>query len=146
MDGDNKSTESELFEVSEKDIYKFTKEFPSDSEKGVPNHFHICVKVKDAILRFNCCTSQSGKVKDRIQFLGSTYVEVTNKKKTEFTEPTFVDCDHIFSMDNSEFEQLVKEGKIEFSGIISGNDYQNIVKGILSSKIVEEETKKIFSE
>ncbi len=30
--------ESELFDVSEKDIFKFTSEFPSGNNKGIPNH------------------------------------------------------------------------------------------------------------
>lgn len=72
------ATEQELFELSEKDIYKFTQEFPADAGQGIPNHYHICVKTAEGYSIFNCCTSQSGKVKDRIQFFGRTYVEVTN--------------------------------------------------------------------
>ena len=138
------ATEQELFELSEKDIYKFTKEFPADAGQGIPNHYHICVKTAKGYSIFNCCTSQSGKVKDRIQFFGRTYVEVTNMKKTQFTMPTFVDCDNVFTITDEDFAQYVNDGKVEFSGIISGSDYQHIVNGILASEMVEESTKKLF--
>ncbi len=72
--------EPELFEVSEKDIYKFTQEFPPETGHGIPDHYHICVKTFDGYLVFNCCTSQSGKVKDRIRFFGRTYVELTYQR------------------------------------------------------------------
>lgn len=134
----------ELFDVSEKDIYKFSKEFPSDQEQGIPDHYHICVRVADSYIIFNCCTSQSGKVKDRIEFFGRTYVEVKNKRQTRFTEPTFVDCDNVYSISIEDFNQYFEESKVEFAGRISGGDYQNIVKGILQSDLVEESTKKLF--
>ncbi len=136
--------EPELFEVSEKDIYKFTQEFPPETGHGIPDHYHICVKTFDGYLVFNCCTSQSGKVKDRIRFFGRTYVELTNLKKTQFTMQTFVDCDNVFKVSNEEFAKYITEGKVEFAGLISAADYQRIVCGILSSEMVEEGTKKLF--
>lgn len=75
------SLEPELFEVSEKDIYKFTQEFPPESGHGIPGHYHISVKTIKGNLVFNCCTSQCGKVKDRVRYFGRTYVKVTNLKK-----------------------------------------------------------------
>lgn len=136
--------ESELFDVSEKDIFKFTSEFPSGNNKGIPNHYHICVKTEDAYMIFNCCTSQSGKVQDRMKFFGRTYVKVSHIKNTGFTQDTFVDCDNVFTLTNEEFANYCSEGKIQFSGILAGSDYQEVVKGILSSEMVEENTKKLF--
>lgn len=85
--------EADFFELSEKDIYKFTQVFPADAGQDIPNHYHICVKTAEGYSTFNCCTSQSGKVKDRIQFFGRTYVEVTNMKKTvkrtQIKQPSF---------------------------------------------------------
>lgn len=138
------SSEQEIFEVSEKDIFKFTSEFPTDTHHGIPNHYHICVKTGERYLLFNCCTSQSGKVKDRIMYFGRTYVEITNMKKTNFTMPTFVDCDNVFILTKDEFNQYKNEGKVEFAGLISGNDYQCIVNGILNSELVEEDTKNMM--
>jgi hypothetical protein len=65
-------------------------------------------------------------------------------KKTQFTMPTFVDCDNVFTITDEDFAQYVNDGKVEFSGIISGSDYQHIVNGILASEMVEESTKKLF--
>ena len=65
-------------------------------------------------------------------------------KKTQFTMPTFVDCDNVFTITNEDFTQYMSDGKVEFAGIISGNDYQQIVNGILASEMVEESTKKLF--
>lgn len=143
-DGNTVESQEGLFDVSEKDIYKFSKEFPSNQEQGIPDHYHICVKVADLYMIFNCCTSQSGKVKDRMEFFGRIYVEVKNKRQTRFTEPTFVDCDNVFSISNEDFNQYIVDGKVEFAGRISGGDYQNIVNGILQSDLVEESTKKLF--
>lgn len=137
-------SDSKFFDVDEKDIFKFTKEFPTGSGEGIPNHFHICVKVEDSYYLFNCCTSQSGKVKDRMEFLGWQYVEITNRKKTLLTERTFVDCDDVFKITKEEFDKYLEEDKITPAGLINNVDYQNIVKGILASDRVEEETKKLF--
>ena len=79
-----------------------------------------------------------------MQFFGRTYVEVTNMKKTQFTMPTFVDCDNVFTITDEDFAQYMNDGKVEFAGIIAGSDYQHIVNGILASEMVEESTKKLF--
>ncbi len=136
--------EQKIFEISEKDIYKFSSDFPKGTNQGIPNHYHVCVKVSNCYIIFNCCTSQSGKVHDRIRFLGRTYVPVTNSKKTHFTQPTFIDCDNVFTMTPEEFDRFSKEDKITFSGLLSGNDYREVVKGILSSDLVEQEIKDLF--
>ena len=143
---DEKETvsEEELFDVSEKDIFKFTAEFSGGSQQGIPDHYHICVKTEDSYMIFNCCTSHSGKVKDRIKFFGRTYVEVTNMRRTQFTQPTFVDCDNVFTISKDDFDQYMHDGVVQFAGLISGSDYESIVKGILSSDMVEESTKKLF--
>ena len=41
--------------VEERSIFYFTKR----SEIGIPGHMHICVKIKDRVLFFSTCTSQS---------------------------------------------------------------------------------------
>ena len=65
-------------------------------------------------------------------------------KKTQFTMPTFVDCDNVFTITDEDFAQYMNNGKVELAGIISGSDYQHIVNGILASEMVEESIKKLF--
>jgi hypothetical protein len=136
--------EAEFFDVSEKDIFKFTSDFPAATGQGIPNHYHICVKTENAYMLFNCCTSQSGKVSDRIKYFGRSYVKVSHMKKTGLSELTYVDCDNVFTMSHDDFDKYAKEGKIVFTGILAGADYQEVVKGVLASDMVEENTKKLF--
>ena len=65
-------------------------------------------------------------------------------KNTGLSELTYVDCDYIFSISHEDFEKYRKEGKIVFSGILAGSDYQEVVKGVLASDIVEENIKNLF--
>lgn len=136
--------EAEYFDVSEKDIFKFTSDFPAATGQGIPNHYHICVKTEEAYMLFNCCTSQSGKVQNRMKYFGRSYVKVSHMKNTGLSELTYVDCDNIFSISHDDFDKYSKEGKIVFTGMLAGSDYQEVVKGVLASDIVEENIKKLF--
>lgn len=82
MSEEKSCAHNEFFDAVEKDIFKFTKEFPVGSSEGIPNHFHICVKVEDSYYLFNCCTSQSGKVKDRMEICRNNQSQKDSSHRT----------------------------------------------------------------
>ena len=65
-------------------------------------------------------------------------------KNTGLSDPTYVDCDNVFSISHENFDKYRAEGKIVFTGMLAGSDYQEVIKGVLASDIVEENIKKLF--
>ena len=142
--GMEQTENQDVFDIAERDVFRFSSELPDDASHGIPDHYHICVKTEEGYMIFSCCTSQKGKVEDRIKYFGRTYVELTNMKKSKLKEPTFVDCDNVYVISEETFVKYQEDKLVEFAGLISKYDYQNIVKGLLSSDLIELRIKKLL--
>lgn len=78
--------------IEEQKIYFFTEK----ALVGIPNHMHVCIKIKDKILLFSTCTSQM----DTVYKLGvlkgwdlNTFPCFKKSKQNKFDrELTFVNC------------------------------------------------------
>lgn len=46
----------------ERGIYKYSKDFPKELGYGIPNHYHLCVKIDNTVALLSCGTTQHGNV------------------------------------------------------------------------------------
>lgn len=131
--------------IEEQKIYFFTEK----ALIGIPNHMHICIKIKDRILLFSTCTSQM----DTVYRLGvlkgwnlDTFPCFKRNEQNKFDrELTFVNCNNIIRCDKSEFmDGLKNRSIIPLDGILSEKDMKMIAEGVRLSIIVPQEIKDLF--
>lgn len=131
--------------IEERKIYFFTEK----ALIGVPNHMHVCIKIKDKILLFSTCTSQM----DTVYKLGvlrgwdlNTFPCFKKSKLNKFDrELTFVNCNNIIPCEKNEFVKGLKNGSIiPLEGKLSEKDMEMISKGVHSSIMVPQEIKDLF--
>lgn len=131
--------------IEEQKIYFFTEK----ALIGIPNHMHVCIKIKDRILLFSTCTSQM----DTVYKLGvlkgwnlNTFPCFKKNKQNKFEEElTFVNCNNIIPCDKNEFIKCLKNRSIiPLEGMFSKEDMKMISKGVHSSFMVPQEIKNLF--
>ena len=131
--------------IEEQKIYFFTDKAPV----GIPDHMHVCIKVKDKILLFSTCTSQM----DTVYKLGvlkgwnlNTFPCLKKNEQNNFDEElTFVNCNNIIPCDKGDFIKYLKNGFIRpLDGILSNEDMKLISKGVHTSIMVPQEIKNLF--
>lgn len=131
--------------IEEQKIYYFTGKTPI----GIPNHMHVCIKVKDKFLLFSTCTSQM----DTVYKLGvlkgwdlNTFPCFKKNKQNKFDRDlTFVNCNNIIPCDRSKFVELLKTNVITpLDGTLSESDMKLIFKGVRNSIMVPQEIKDLF--
>lgn len=133
--------EVELPTLVEGGIYKYSKHFPKDLGYGIPNHYHICVKIDNAIALLSCGTTQHGNVESRISYFNWKYVDIEVSSTNGFTEKTHIPCDSVFEISQTEFERLYQEGMIIKTGDLSEGEYKLVLEGIRQSKRMAKATK-----
>lgn len=125
----------------ERGIYKYSNTFPKDSGYGIPNHYHLCVKIDGTIALLSCGTTQHGNVASRAEYFGWKYVDIEVSLTNGFTEKTHIPCDSVFEISQDEFDRLYQEGHITKTGELSEDDYQLVLDGIRQSKRMAKVTK-----
>jgi len=122
-------------------IYKFSEHFPKDLGYGIPNHYHICIKIDNAIALLSCGTTQHGNVESRISYFNWKYVDIEVSPTNGFTEKTHIPCDSVFEISQAEFERLYQENMITKTGDLSRDEYLLVLEGIRQSKRMAKATK-----
>ncbi len=123
--------------------------FGEDCPVGVKGHIHICALVGDKVLFFNTCTSQTNTIVKHIRFYGAdpnSYpcfpADQINKFNREYT---YVDCNKFTVLSKEEFVRLLTNEHIRLmDGELTEIDMQKVYDGILCSKVVTENIKKLF--
>lgn len=141
-DTEQKEQQTGLPVLVERGIYKFSKKFPKELGYGIPNHYHLCVKIDDKIALLSCGTTQHGNVESRISYFGWKYVDIEATATNGFKEKTHIPCDSMFEISQMEFERLFQEGMITKTGILSDEEYQTVLDGIRQSKRMPRTEKK----
>lgn len=125
----------------ERGIYKYSKHFPKELGYGIPNHYHLCVKIDDMVALLSCGTTQHGNVASRSEYFGWKYVDIEVSPTNGFTEKTHIPCDSMFEISQAEFDRLYQEGMISKTGELSEDEYLRVLEGIRQSKRMARATK-----
>ena len=131
--------------VGEGEKYFFTVDCPI----GVREHVHICIKCHNKILLFSTCSSQTDTAFRLARLRGldlNTFPVLTRNEVNKFQKDmTYVDCNHVIEIGETEFKQLVKDGKIHrLSGMIDDLGLSLIANGVKLSPDVERRIKDLF--
>jgi hypothetical protein len=130
--------------LEEQNIYLFAS--PQISSE-LP-HYFICIKRCDGgLLYMSCCTSQYEK---KVRFIESrslpfeTLVYIRPTNEVPFNKETYINCNDVLLFSIEDLKNEVTNGELHFKGKISDNHYQQILKGIHASPLVEEEIKMLI--
>lgn len=132
--------------VQDGEIYWFHEGCPV----GVLGHRHICVRHKGQILIFGTCSSEMSTALRLARLKNENmniYPMFTPSKTNAFTQITYVDCNKVFAVTEEEFGEWQSKAFIEKAkGKLVEHEMQLLIKGVLLSNEVAEETKDMFRE
>lgn len=128
--------------IDNKKIYYFSS---NQLNTKIPHHF-ICVKRNNNdVLFMSCCTSQFETIRKFVETRSlplATLVYISPKDTSNpFDKDTYVNCNDIQTYTIDEFRSMYESNAINYSGEISDNYYEQIITGIHSSPLIEEEIK-----
>ncbi len=131
--------------VGEGEKYFFTTDCPI----GIQEHIHICIKRHGKILLFSTCSSQTDTAFRLARLKGfdmNTFPVFPKNDVNKFTkEQTYVNCNNVIEISESEFGKLIKDGKVHrLNGIIDALGLQLIANGVKLSTEVERWIKELF--
>lgn len=131
--------------VNEGDKYFFTVDCPI----GIQEHIHICVKRDNKILLFSTCSSQTDTAFRLAKLKGydmNTFPVFPKNPVNKFKkEQTYVNCNNVIEISESEFGRLIQAGKVHrLDGSIDELGLQLIANGVKKSPDVERRIKDLF--
>ena len=131
--------------VGEGEKYFFTVDCPI----GVQEHIHICIKRNNKILLFSTCSSQTDTAFRIAKLKGldlNTFPILTRNEVNQFQrDMTYVNCNSVIEISESEFGKLIKDGKVHrLSGHIDELGMSLIANGVKLSPEVERRIKDLF--
>jgi hypothetical protein len=136
-----------LSAIDDKKIYYFSTTRINTEE---PHHF-ICIKrTTEDILIMSCCTSQFNTVRRFIETRSLPMESLvwispdSTSIENPFTKDTYVNCNSCFTYTIDEFKSMYDNDAISYSGKVSDSHYEQILIGIHSSPLVDNETKEII--
>ncbi len=123
--------------------------FSVDCPIGVREHIHICIKRNNKILLFSTCSSKTDTAFRLAKLRGidiNTFPIFTKNNTNKFTkDQTYINCNHVTEIDETEFGKLIQEKKIHrLDGVIDEQGLQLIAKGVKLSPDVERKIKDLF--
>lgn len=124
--------------------------FSADSPVGIGGHLHICVRKGDRFIMFVVCTSQMSTISRLIQLKRMEAATFPCFKKDDINkfdeEFTFINCNVVYECSNAAFVKSLSEKKIiPLDGYIDSSGMAQIVNGLLMSRTITEEIKKLFA-
>lgn len=101
-------------------------------------HFRVCISV-DGGISLACCTTKKDHQIQRLKLTKQhedTLVQIDHSTSdNELNEPTFINCDTVHHYTENQLSRL-EPPKITFKGIITDQEYKQILKGYLLSDLV----------
>ncbi len=116
--------------------------FSSNKINTDVSHYFICLaKNENEYLFLVCCTSDKENKRKRLAELNNTYTSLVYIKPDELNglqKDTFVDCNTCFNdYSVNDFLTMYENNQIEYTGEISDNVYNQILKGLYESISIE---------
>lgn len=110
---------------------------------------HICIKIKDELLLFSACTSQTDTVyrlAQRKKWDLNTFPCFKQNDTNKFEkELTYVNCNHIIRCEKDSFINMLKnKSVIRLDGTLTDNDIRLISQGVKLSPVVTDDIKNLF--
>lgn len=129
------SLASAIFE--RKGLYYFRSEKLSSQEP----HYFIIIEFEGKIVHLVVCASDFEKCKFRIEKRKQdpcTLVRVKANSENGLKNNSYVDCNNVFNHYTLEIlEEKLSEGILSFKGLISDEDYLQLLTGIIASNDVD---------
>lgn len=131
--------------VGEGEKYFFTVDCPI----GVQEHIHICIKRHNKILLFSTCSSQTDTAFRLAKLRGldlNTFPVFTRNEVNKFQrDMTYVNCNNVIEVSETEFGQLIKDGKVHrLDGKLDELSMALVANGVKLSPDVERRIKDLF--
>lgn len=124
--------------------------FKDTSPIGVKGHYHVCVKIQNAVLILTYLSSQVETTRQRLIdnhiWDPVSAPLIRRDSMNRLTKPlSYVDCNHPVVCGEDEFAKSLISGDVEpAQGEIGVAELKLIEKGILASRFVEENVKDYF--
>jgi hypothetical protein len=119
-----------------------------DKELTSPEpHYFIILNhdpIKDEYLILVCSSSRVDKVKKKLKNCPDTFVEIFTDEYSGFTKDSIIDCNKIFKRTKEQLIEKCSLGELKLKTQIGMSLLEKIRKSVLSSKVVEEEYKKLI--
>lgn len=131
--------------ITERRIFYFSSDHLNTDEP----HFFICLKItSDKLIILVCCTSQVDTINRHIEqqnLNNQTIVWINPIPETNpFNKDTYINCNWTCTYTLEEFKSMFADKKIKCDGEINEIEYEQILKGIHLSKLVENEIKEVL--
>lgn len=124
--------------INPKQVFHFSN---SDLNTHIP-HYFICVsKSVESIVFMVCCTSQFDSIRYIIEekkFPYSTLATIQPSNENGLTVETHINCNHIFEKHIDWITDKYSDEQLNYKGILNDVHYEQILRGILDSPMVEE--------
>lgn len=132
-------------QIEEGKVYRFYDSVPKGSNV-IPNHWHICFKVKEEIVYFVCCTTKENTIDSYIKGTKldpKTKVHIVPTADNGLTKDTYLNCNSFQMCDFEELVKSISNGVVTYSGFVSKEDFDCIRIGIISSAVVPDVIRKL---
>jgi hypothetical protein len=142
-----------MMEVSFEAFYQVIKEksilYFSLNYQGNPDpHYYVLLDTGTEILLFSVCTSKLDTILNFVKKRNLDYdtiVFIESEPDNPFSKNTYINCNSPVSIPCSEFKKMYEEGKIKYKDQLTDKHFDQIINGILKSRLVERKIKKLFS-
>jgi len=115
--------------------------FKSDKLQSQEPHYFIIIEFEGKVVHLVVCASDFEKCKFRIEKRNQdpcTLVRVKATADNDLKDNSYVDCNKVFSNYTLEIlEEKLSTGILTFKGIISDEDYLQLLTGIIASNDVD---------
>ena len=139
-------------EVSFETFYQVLKEksilYFSLNYQGNPDpHYYVLLDKGTEILLFSVCTSKLDTILNYVKRRNLNYdtiVFIENEPDNPFSKNTYINCNSPVSIPVEDFKKMFNEGKIKYKDQLDDDHFEQIINGILKSRLVERKIKKLF--
>ena len=136
-------TDTFIDAIGNRKVYYFSS---TRLESDIPHYYVVVNKTDGDLLVLSVCTSQFDTVKRFVETRSlptESLVYIKPDTSNPFEKETFVNCNKCFTYTIDEFRSMYDANAIDYSGELSEGHYEQILTGIHSSPLIEEEIKDI---
>jgi hypothetical protein len=129
--------------LKEKSILYFSLNYQGNPDP----HYYVLLDKGTEILLFSVCTSKLDTILNFVKKRSLDYdtiVFIESAPDNPFSKNTYINCNSPVLINHNEFKKMFEEGKIKYKDQLDGEHFDQIINGILKSRLVERKIKKLF--
>ena len=139
-------------EVSFEAFYQVLKEksilcFSLNYQGNPDPHYYVLLDKGSEILLFSVCTSKLDTILNFVKKRNLDYdtiVFIESEPNNPFSKNTYINCNSPVSIPFNEFKKMFEEGRVKYKDQLDDEHFDQIISGILKSRLVERRIKKFF--